>query len=35
MALLRERLDRIFHDPDGTSREVRWSVTAVDYEIVR
>lgn len=35
MASLRERLDRVFHEPNGASREVRWSVTAVDYEIVR
>jgi hypothetical protein len=35
MGLLRARLDQIFHEPDGRNREVRWSVTTVDYEIVR
>jgi len=30
---LREHLNKIFHHEDGSNREIRWSVTWLDYEI--
>jgi hypothetical protein len=35
MEILRERLDQVFHDSDGKEREIRWSITALSYEISR
>jgi len=35
MTDLRERLNRLVHQADGTNRRVRWSVATADYTVVR